>query len=134
MANRKPLDGNGGGSIPSDLFGGDDLDSPRAIRDSLNRARRITRIGQTDLEDWCEELEQIISDAPGVPILFGADSRRKARRVCEPLGEAANAMGASSRLIVLTWQRFHHEFGGLMENAAQSKGRKGGRKMDWEEQ
>jgi hypothetical protein len=116
------------GSLPN-LFGDDDLTSPRAIREYLNRVRRVSRKGAQDIEDDSEVLFSIIANSKGIPILMGADMRRKGHHIVEPLREASNAYSAAARLSVLTWQRFHKHFGEAIE-AAGSK-RKSGRQMDW---
>ena len=63
---------------------------------------------------------------------FGIRAKRAARRICEPLYEAGNAHGAASNLAVLAWQRFHADFGELIEQSARAK-KSTKRTMDWSE-
>lgn len=111
------------------LFGTDDLYSPRAIQAYLNQLRRADRAAATEIADNAEELQSIIERSPGIGILLGWDSRRRARLICEPLHEAANAHSVAAKLSILAWQRFHQHFGNAIE-AASGKSR-GKKTMDW---
>jgi hypothetical protein len=116
--------------VPGALFGDEDLMSPRAIREYLNRIRRISRMGSQELEDGAEQIFGVLEKAPGMAVLMGWDSRRMAGRIVEPLRHAVGAYDAAARLSVLTWQRFNKEFGPVIEAEQKNKG-KSGKKMDW---
>lgn len=116
----------------SAVFGTDDLGSPRAIREYLNRLRRAARVASNEIGDTAEQLETIISLSPGVGILLGADSRRRARYICEPLHEAANAANACAGLSVVTWQRFERKYGEVLDQAR--SGKPGRKQIKWDDQ
>lgn len=112
------------------IYGTDDLYSPRAVQAYLNQLRRADRAACAEIGDVAEMMEQVLSRSKGVPILMHVDTRWMARRVVEPLNEAANAHNAAANLAVLTWQRFHRHFGTVVDEARRSKG-KSARRMDW---
>ncbi len=116
-------------NTPGGLFGDEDLYSPRAIREYLNRIRRVSRMGSQELEDGSEQLMSILEKTPGVAVLMGWDSRKMAHRIVEPLRHAVGAYDAAARLSVLTWQRFNKEFGPVIEAEQRNRGK--GKKMDW---
>jgi len=113
------------------LYGADDLFSPRAVKEYLDRVRRAERSAATELGDAAELLEAVLASSPGVGILLGWDSRRRARMICAPLNEAANAHNAAATLSVLAWKRFHATFGDTID-AAKGRGSRS-RTMDWTE-
>jgi hypothetical protein len=113
------------------IYGGDDIYSPRAIQEYLNRLRRADRAACTEIADTAEALQQVIANSPGIGVLLGYDSKRKARMICEPLQEAANAHSAAANLAVLSWQRFYKHFGGVIEQTRQAKRGAGRKTMDW---
>jgi len=115
----------------SKIYGADDLESPRAIREYLQRVRRASRIAATEIGDCAEQLETIISASPGVGILLGWDTRRRARHICEPLNEAANATNVAAKLAVVTWKRFEDVYGETLEQAS---GKKRGKQINWSQQ
>lgn len=112
------------------IYGADDLYSPRAIQEYLNRLRRADRAAATEIGDNAEELRAVIARSPGIGVLLGWDSRRKAQRICEPLFEAANAHNAAAKLEILAWQRFYQHFGETIE-ALSGKKPKSKKTMDW---
>lgn len=110
------------------LFGTDDLCSPRAVKEYLDQIRRVDRAACNELADTAEMLEQVIASSPGVGILLGWDSKRKARQITLPLHEAANAHNAAANLAVLAWQKFYKHFGETIESSQKPRGK---RQMDW---
>lgn len=137
MSNAK--NNNGGGQQPAkratieQLFGTDDVFSPREIQAYLNQLRRVDRAACQEIADTAEVIQQVIARSPGVGILLGYDSRRRARMICEPLQEAANAHNAAANLAVLSWQRFIKHFGDTIEETRRSRGQAGRRTMNWED-
>lgn len=115
----------------SKIYGADELESPRAIREYLQRIRRASRIAAQETGDCAGQLETIISASPGIGILLGWDTRRRARHICEPLNEAANALNVSAKLAVVTWTRFERVYGETLEQAA---GKKRGKQINWAQQ
>ena len=114
------------------LYGGDDIFSPRAVQAYLTQLRRVDRAACNEIADTAETLQQVIANSPGIGVLLGYDSRRKARLICEPLHEAANAHAAAANLAGLAWQRFYKHFGDTIEQSKRSK--RGGKKtMNWED-
>lgn len=124
--------GNRGNGLEQ-IFGYDDSYSPRAIQAYLARLRRADRMIAHEIHDTAEELKTVIERSPGIGVLLGYDSRRKARLVCEPLFEAANAHNAAANLAVLSWQRFHKHFGEAIEQARRAKQRPGQRTVNWDD-
>lgn len=122
---------------PSDPFSSDLLfnekgeSSPRLIREYINRVRFLSRAATQALEDDSEIIYQVIANSAGIPLLFGADTRRKARWVQEPLGEASNAFNAARNLSTLSWQRLSKTFKPVIDASGGSKTRKGAPTMDW---
>lgn len=112
------------------FYGADDVFSPRAIQEYLNRLRRSDRAAANEISDTAEMIRQVVENSPGVGILLGLDTRRKARLVVEPLFEAARAHDAAAALSVLAWQRFYRHFGDAIEATRRQKG-SSNRKMDW---
>jgi predicted ATPase len=112
------------------IFGTDDLYSPRTIQEWINRIRRANRLAAIEIRDNAEELKGVIARSPGIGMLLGWDSRRKAQRICEPLFEAANANDAAAKLQILAWQRFYQHFGETIDLASGGKGR-GKKTIDW---
>lgn len=112
------------------IYGADDIFSPRAIQAYITQLRRADRAAANEIADSAEAIQQVIANSPGIGILLGYDSRRKARIIVEPLMEAANAHNAAASLAVLSWQRFYKHFGDSIEAARQAKGGRG-KKMDW---
>ena len=114
------------------IYGGDDIYSPRAIQEYLNQIRRADRAASNEIADTAAAIQQVIASSPGIGILLGYDSRRRARNVCEPLIEAARAHHAAANLSALAWQRFMKHYGKAIDLSRKAKG-SGRKTMDWDD-
>lgn len=115
------------------IYGTDDFCSPRAIQEYLNQLRRADRAACNEISDTAAAIQQVIANSPGIGVLLGYDSRRRARNICEPLQEAANAHNAAANLAVLSWQRFMKHYGDAIEQTKRAKKGAGRKTMNWDD-
>lgn len=113
------------------LFNEKGESSPKLIREYVQRVRRLSRACSQALEDDSETIYQVIASSPGIPLLFGAEMRRKAKWVIEPLGETCNAFNAASNLSTLGWQRLYKGFRPVIDASAEAKGKPSKPRIDW---
>ena len=100
-----------------------------SIREYVNALRALCRDLSCELEFAAGELNEVLKQQSGHPLLMGIDTRMRARRVSRRLERASMLAGAGAVEAVGLWMEFRRQFADVIRDR---KGRKDPRSFNWE--
>lgn len=100
-----------------------------SVREYAQAIRNLCRDLSSELEFASGELYHVLSRQNGHPLLFGIDTRARARRVCKRLNRLSRLMGGGSVESVALWMEFRRQFADVIRDR---KGRRDPRSFNWE--
>lgn len=94
----------------SNPFPDDDFASASAVRTYCNNVRNATHRMAVELSLAADELKAALVEVPGNNLMFGVDSKYRARQVSKHLEHAAESMAAVAAGAVRTYAAFKRHY------------------------